>query len=222
MEVILVGVSVSLGDRHSPIPKGGYGHLFIRQDGETPTMCHHTLLHGNFHVFLLRIDEDLAAKTQADGCRRCGEVLHKNRYQRKPRGGGLINLGQGPHFCLSLTCKTCGKRHNPPSVRFLGSRVYVAATVVLASALRFGLTDARMARLSEWLRVPERTIARWRHWWLKDFVESLFWKNARARFMPPVVHAALPASLLEQFKDPDFPSQLVALLHFLTALSEGG
>jgi hypothetical protein len=95
--------------------------------------------------------------------------------------------------------------------------------VVLASALRFGLTDARMARLSEWLRVPERTIARWRHWWLKDFVESLFWKNARARFMPPVVHAALPASLLEQFKDPDFPSQLVAaLLHFLTGLSEGG
>jgi len=112
-------------------------------------MCHHTLLHGNFHVFLLRIDEDLAVKTQADGCRRCGEVLHKNRYQRKPRGGGLINLGKGPHFCLSLTCSMCGKRHNPPSVRFLGSRVYVAATVVLASALRFGLTDARVARLSD-------------------------------------------------------------------------
>jgi hypothetical protein len=112
------GVSVSLGDRHSPIPKGGYAHLFISQDGETPTMCHHTLLNGNFHVLLLRIDEDLAAKTQADGCRRCGEVLHKNRYQRKPRGGGLINLGKGPHFCLSLTCKMCGKRHNPPSVRF--------------------------------------------------------------------------------------------------------
>jgi hypothetical protein len=35
-------------------------------------------------------------------------------------------------------------------------------------------------------------------------------------------HAALPASLLEQFKDPDFPLQLVALLHFLTGLSEGG
>jgi hypothetical protein len=34
-------------------------------------MGHHTLLHGNFHVFLLRIDEDLAAKIQAAGCRRC-------------------------------------------------------------------------------------------------------------------------------------------------------
>jgi len=41
--------------------------------------------------------------------------------------------------------------------------------------------------------------------------------------MPPVVDAALPVSLLGQFKeDPDFPSQLVALLHFLTGLSEGG
>ena len=186
-------------------------------------MCHDTLLDANFHAFLLRIDEDLAAKTQVDGCRRCGDALHKNRYQRKPRSGGLIDLGKGPHFCLSLTCSTCNKRHKPPSVRFLGSRVYVAATVVLAAALRFGLTDARVARLSEWLRVPERTIARWRRWWLKDFVESSFWKNARARFMPPVVDAALPVSLLGQFKeDPDFPSQLVALLHFLTGLSEGG
>jgi hypothetical protein len=94
-------------------------------------MGHHTLLHGNFHVFLLRIDEDLAVKTQATAA---DEVLHKNRYRRKPRGGGLINLGKGPHFCLSLTCSMCGKRHNPPSVRFLGSRVYVAATVVLASS----------------------------------------------------------------------------------------
>jgi hypothetical protein len=119
--------------------------------------------------------------------------LHKNRYQRKPRGGGLIDLGKGPHFCLSLTCSMCGKRHYPPSVRFLVSRVYVAATVVLASALRFGLTDARVARLGEWLRVPERTIARWRHWCLKDFVESLFWKNARARFMPLSTPPCRPA-----------------------------
>jgi hypothetical protein len=51
-------------------------------------------------VSFARRRRDLAVKTQADGCRRCGDVLHKNRYQRKPRGGGLINLGEGPHFCL--------------------------------------------------------------------------------------------------------------------------
>jgi len=185
------------------------------------TMSHHTLLPTNFHAFLLRIDVDLAAAIQADGCRLCGNALHKNRYQRKPRGGGLINLGKGPHFCLSLNCSRCNKRHNPPSVRFLGRRVYLAATVVLACALRLGLTDARVARLSEWLRVPERTIARWRRWWLEDFVKSSFWRNARAKFSV-IDTGLLPASLLEGFDIPDFSSRLVALLHFLKPLGEGG
>ena len=35
-------------------------------------MCHNALLRDEFYEFLLRIDEDLAAETQAGGCRRCG------------------------------------------------------------------------------------------------------------------------------------------------------
>jgi len=119
-------------------------------------MCHNALLRDEFYEFLLHIDEDLAAETQADGCRRCGSALHKNRYQRKPRGGGLIGLGKGPHFHFSLSCSRCEKRHNPRSVRFLGRRVYLAAIVVLASALRSGLTDRRAKQLTEWLRVHRR------------------------------------------------------------------
>jgi hypothetical protein len=110
-----LGVSVSLGDRHNPIPKGGYARLFTGQDERRLPWATIRCCTANS---ILRIDEDLAVKTQADGCRRCGEVLHKNRYQRKPRGGGLINLGKGPHFCLSLTCSMCGKRHNPPRCAF--------------------------------------------------------------------------------------------------------
>jgi hypothetical protein len=143
-------------------------------------MCHNSVLDTNFYVFLLRIDEDLAAQTQAGGCRRCGSVLHKNRYERHPRGGGLIALGKGPHFHLSLSCSQCEKRHSPASVRFLGRRVYLAAMVVLASAFRSGLTDRRARQLTEWLRVPKATIERWRTWWVQDFVESSFWKIARA------------------------------------------
>jgi len=184
-------------------------------------MGDHTLLPADFHAFLLRIDVDLASEVQAGGCQRCGNALHKNRYPRKPRDGGLIDVGKGPHFYLSLDCSRCNKRHNPPSVRFLGRRVYVAATVVLATAMRVGLTDARVAKLSKWLRVPKRTIERWRRWWLEEFAESSFWKNAHARFMPPVAATTLPASLLVQFKDPDFCSQLIALLRFLTPLREG-
>jgi len=183
-------------------------------------MCHNALLCDEFYEFLLRIDEDLAAETQAGGCRRCGSALHKNRYQRKPRGGGLIGLGKGPHFHFSLSCSRCEKRHNPRSVRFLGRRVYLAAIVVLASALRSGLTDRRAKQLTEWLRVPGTTIERWRAWWLQGFVESSFWKVARAQFMPVIAIAALPSSLLERFRGLDLLSQLVTLLRFLSPLNQ--
>jgi hypothetical protein len=184
-------------------------------------MCHKPLLDANFYAYLLRIDEAIAAETQAGGCRRCGSALHKNRYERKPRGGGLIVLGKGLHFQLSLSCSKCQKRHTPASVRFLGPRVYLAATVILASAVRSGLIGGWMAQLSECLCVPLNTIKRWLAWWRQDFAESLCWKNVRARFMPPVATETLPAGILERFKGPDLPSQLVAVLNLLATSSEG-
>jgi hypothetical protein len=69
-------------------------------------------------------------------------------------------------------------------VRFLGRRLYLAATVVLASALRSGLTDRRAQQLAEWLRVPRATIERWRAWWLQDFREELVLEDR-----PSAVHA---------------------------------
>jgi hypothetical protein len=181
-------------------------------------VCQNALLSANFYAFLHWIDKELAAKTQAGGCRRCRRRLHKNRFRRKPRGGPA---GVDP-FRLSLRCSSCDKRHTPPSVRWLGRKVYLAALVVLASALRAGMTDQRLVRLTEWINVPRRTIERWRTWWLRDFAESAFWKGARARLMPPVAMAALPASLLERFDGPDLSWQLVAVLRFLTPLGEGG
>jgi hypothetical protein len=184
-------------------------------------MCHKPLLDANFYAYLLRIDEEIAAKLQAGGCRRCGCALHKNRYQRKPRGGGLIVLGREPHFQLSLSCSKCQKRHTPESVRFLGRRVYLAATVIMAGAVRSGLTGRWAARLARYLCVPLSTIKRWLAWWRQDFVESLCWKNVRGRFMPPVATETLPASILERLKVPDLLSQLVALLKLLATSSEG-
>jgi hypothetical protein len=70
------------------------------------------------------------------------------------------------------------------------------------------------------VRVPKRTLERWRLWWLHEFVDTLFWVTARGQFMPPPA-ATLPASLLERFEGPDLPSQLVAALRFLAPLGEG-
>jgi hypothetical protein len=184
-------------------------------------MCHKPLLDANFYAFLLRIDDELAAELQAGGCHRCGSALHKNRYQRKPRDGGLIVLEEGSHFQLSLSCSKCNKRHTPTSVRFLGRRVYLAATVIMASAVRSGLTGGWAAQLAACLCVPVSTVKRWLAWWRQDFVESLCWKTVCARFMPPVAIETLPASILERFKGPDLPWQLVALLKLLATSSEG-
>jgi hypothetical protein len=183
-------------------------------------MCHNALLDSKFYAFLLRIDEDLAAETRAVGCRRCGAALHRDRYPRKPRGGPG-DLGEAYRYRLSFCCAICDKRHTPVSVRFLSRRVYLAAIVVLASALRVGLTDWRVAQLTERIGIPKRTIERWRTWWLQEFVDSSFWKNACARFVPPLAATVLPANLLERFGGPDLSSQLVAALRFLTPLGEG-
>jgi hypothetical protein len=138
-----------------------------------------------------------------------------------PRGGPR-GLDQAYWYRLSFTCAICDKRHTPVSVRFLGRRIYLAAVVVLASALRSGLNDWRVGQLTEWIGVPKRTIERWRRWWLREFVSSPFWTNARARFMPPLEAAALPASLLQRFRGLDLSSQLTAALRLLAPLNEGG
>ena len=87
----------------------------------------------------------------------------------------------------------------PPSVRYLGRRVYLGAVVVLVTAMLGGITATRAAQLREWLGVSVRTLKRWRAWWRETFVASVFWRGAQGRFMPPVAIEALPASLLERF-----------------------
>jgi hypothetical protein len=182
-------------------------------------MCHSALLDAKFFEFLERIDEDEAARTRAAGCP-CGCVLHSARYPRKPRGGPR-DFDEQPHYRLSFCGAICRDRTTPVSVRFLARRVYWAAVVVLATALRSGLNDRRAEQLSRLIGVPKLTLKRWRTWWRKDFVDSPFWKNARAQFMPPVEAAALPASLIERFSGSDLTQQLVAALRFLTPISKG-
>ena len=78
-----------------------------------------------------------------------------------------------------------------------------------------------MGQLSKWIRIPGRTLERWRAWWLDEFVDTRFWMTERGRFMPPLAPEALPASLLERFEGPDLPSQLAAALSFLAPLTRG-
>ena len=104
------------------------------------------LADARLYEVLARIDADLAETTRQAGCRLCGDVLHSARFPRKPRGGpaGLpADYDRRHSFCCAGD--DCRKRRTPPSVRFLGRKVYLGAVVVLATALRHGPTRTRAA-----------------------------------------------------------------------------
>jgi hypothetical protein len=150
----------------------------------------------------------------------CAGVLHRAAYPRKPRGPATVPAGYDRRHSFCCDVDGCRKRVTPPSVRFLGRRVFVGAVVVLASALRHGLTAARVRRLREALGVSRRTLERWRAWWRETFADSPWWRGLRGRFAPPVATATLPRSLLARFGG-DGMTPLVKLLELLAPITIG-
>jgi hypothetical protein len=178
------------------------------------------LADARFHRLLSAIDDDIAADCRAGGCGRCGGVLHSARFRRKPRGRPA-GLDDGDDQRRSFCCAVagCRKRATPPSLRFLGRKVYLATVVTLVCAMQHGARAARRC-LSDRLGVSRRTVARWREWWLGTFAAGRFWKAASAAFMPPVQPSCLPASLLDRFAG-SAEERLVALLRFLAPITGG-
>jgi hypothetical protein len=162
-------------------------------------LCHRFLSSPSFLLLLLTIDRDLAEKVRSAGCP-CGGTLHSANYPRKPRGGPPC---PDPAFSLrhSFCCDVdgCRCRSTPPSVRFLGRRVYLGVLVVLITAMRQGPTPKGYAELRDRFGVDRRTIARWQAWWKEFFPGTNFWKGAKARC------ARLPSPA-------EYPQALVLLL----------
>lgn len=169
--------------------------------------------------FFEQCDSELAENCRQKGCWFCSGKLHRSDYERKPRGGPetvQVKEIYRDSFCCAV--EGCRKRHTPPSVRFLGRKVYWGVTVVLISAMRHGLSPKRIEALREHLKIDRRTLERWRQWWLESFVQSPFWRAARARFTPPLCEQSLPLSLCLAFGI-DEQDQLVNLLKFLSPLT---
>lgn len=182
-------------------------------------MCLTLLQDSRLYQFLLTIDREFAEQVRAEGCH-CRGRVHRSDYERKPRGGPP---GLGPEydkrFSFCCAVEGCRSRKTPPSVRFLGRRVYLGAVVLLVSAMQGGITDKRAADLKKRLGVSRRTLWRWRSWWREDFPRSNFWKRMRGRFMPPLHDGSLPATLLASFTDEDDRSRLIQALSFLAPLT---
>ncbi len=178
-------------------------------------MCLELLQDARLYDHLLAIDRELAGHARRSGCPRCRGRLDSATYPRKPRGGAT-ELGAVHHRRLSFCCDACRKRVTPPSVRFLGRRVFYGAVVALSCVKP--LTPERVKTLTELLQVDRRTLRRWCRWWRCQLVQLAWWRVARGRFSPALDHDQLPASLLERFTGA-LGDQLVALLSFLSPLT---
>lgn len=186
-------------------------------------MYHDLSRSASFWSFLLAVDEDLAAETRKKGCS-CGGRLHSANYFRKPRGTP-VQLPEPQRLRLSFCCDRdgCRKRATPRSVRFLGRKVYLAAIVILVSAMRQGPNPRRVSELSKRFGADESTIARWQSFWREHFPQTPFWKVARAGFITLGEIVDLPYSLVDAFLRHHPPWKgWTLLLQFLSPITVPG
>ncbi len=92
------------------------------------------LQNSRLYEFLFDVDQDLAGETRRAKCRFCRAVVHSACYARNPRG---LRAGVHPgpahriRFSFCSSADSCPRRHTPPSVRFLGPKVYLGVMVAL-------------------------------------------------------------------------------------------
>ena len=188
-------------------------------------MDHRLLQSVGFWAFLFSVDGDLAATARQAGCS-CGGRLHRADYLRKSRGGPE-GLSREHCYRLSFCCgrEGCRKRLTPPSVRFLGRKVYLHAVVILVAAMRQGPTPRRVRELAELFQVDPRTIERWQVFWRDNFPQTPFWKVARGQVALLGELLDLPRALLTAFfrdDEADPKQKWKELLVFLSPITITG
>ena len=171
-----------------------------------------------FFERMTEIDEAITARVAAAACPFCGGPLHRGDYARKPRGGLFAIAAETFTRRFSLCCGRdgCRRRAMPPSVRFLGRRVYVGAVVIVASVV--ALTARTASAIRRATGISPRTARRWLRWWRGPFLETRVFAALSARFVPAVSRDELPASVLARMPDP-VDTKLACLLGWLAPLT---
>ena len=185
-------------------------------------MCQFTPWDASVWSKLFHIDQQIAEKVRLDGCQRChGGSLHVANYPRKPRGEHRDVLG--PHYSrrVSFCCAVCRLRTTPPSVRFLGRKVYLGAVITVISAGSDALSEEQLHDLIQALNLPAQTRHRWRRWWSVQFPASQCWRALSGWFSPPVIANRLPGEWLVRLHGVDLGSRLVQLLQLVSPLTTG-
>jgi hypothetical protein len=158
-----------------------------------------------FFQSLFVLDQELCRELQRRPCRHCGGKLDVANFKRKLRDappGSVLRLG--------LCCRKdgCRGRVLPPSLRFLGRKVYSSITVVLYREFQEVLGFEK--------EICRRTIGRWSAFWKASLTEgSPFMRWARAQGRLPVSQPGeSPKQCLLAFGFPDPGAWLPALRFF--------
>ena len=176
-------------------------------------MSHDLIFDRNFFDLLDQEDARRAAADRAAGCPACAGRLDQARYPRKPRGGDVALAGEALRWRRSWCCarEGCRKRVTPPSLVFLGRRVYLAITVVVATWRASTLSLAAP---------PRRTVRRWQAWFAVLAPATRWFEALRGRLAPPWEPGeVLPAALIARVSlGRSSAAALIATLHLLAPL----
>lgn len=155
-----------------------------------------------FFERLQQADAQIAELVRVGRCPRCGGPLHRSYYSRKPRGGAVAARGEDQTRRFSFCCGVdgCRGRATPPSLRFLGRRVYLEGCVIVASVVGAALGRAKARTIRVATGVPARTVARWRAWWWTGFLATHVFAEMSARFVG--LTGPLPGGVLERMTVP--------------------
>lgn len=181
-------------------------------------MWHELLSDEKFSAILFEVDEGLSGNERERGCSRCFGPLHRADYPRKARGLAEAVLGRFERR-FSFCCGRCRKRHTPPSVRFLGRRVYAAVAVLVGALIALAVTLSQAVRVTG---ARARTVARWLGFFQGELLVTRFWDAARGSLSPPPAARGMPATLVERFAFADCRERLLAFLKFVTPITVSG
>ena len=183
-------------------------------------MCHDWIADDKLFELLAAEDARIAAAVKAAGCGPCGGRLDRADYPRKPRGGAVGAAGERLDRRRSFCCcrEGCRLRATPPSLVFLGRRVYLGI-VVLVETLRLAAGAAAVAAGPAGSQ-PARTVRRWRAWFAA-LRASTWWASIAGRVWPPLQPGEmLPEALVDRLAGGQRGGDaLVATLRLLSPLT---
>ncbi len=174
-------------------------------------MSHEMGLDGEIFARLHDLDVELTEAVRRGGCVYCGGRLDRADFPRKPRGlPESVEVLFERRFALCCSREGCRRRALPPSVRFLGRRVYAAIAVVVACV-------AEATQQRRWQEA--RRVARWLGWWREVFARSAIATELRGRLATRLDADGLPGSLLAHVYGADRGDQLVRFLALVAGVA---